>query len=93
MSHIYVTRRTTAKGERRYVVRCRWRGPLVGHIETSELTLADVQEAVAKLSDELEPRTVGRYLSSLGMALDFSGLDRNPVRDPAERAPTREGGV
>lgn len=164
MSHIYVTRRTTATGERRYVVRYRWGGrgfqlvhlgskrterearklrdwgagelaagrdprkelrrlqqaskhrsivtvdawfrrwidariqvgektkkldtnaanrfkPLIGDIETSELTLADVQEAVAKLSEELEPRTVGKYLSSLRMALDFSGLDRNPARD------------
>jgi integrase len=61
--------------------------PLVGDIEATELTLADVQEAVAKLSDELEPRTVGKYLSSLRMALDFAGLDRNPARDRRLRVP------
>jgi len=52
--------------------------PLIGDVETSELRLAEVQEAVSKLSGELEPRTVGTYLSSLRMALDFTGLDRNP---------------
>lgn len=61
--------------------------PLVGHVEASERTLADAQEAVAKLSDELEPRTVGKYLSSLRLALDFAGLDRNPARDRRLRVP------
>ena len=170
MSHVYITRRKTPRGERRYVVRYRWGGrgfpwihlgskrterearvlrdwaagelaagrdprqgmrrlqgvsaqrsaltvdawfrrwigsridveettkkldtnaanrfkPLVGDIEASELTLADVQEAVAKLADELEPRTLGKYLSSLRMALDFAGLDRNPARDRRLRVP------
>jgi integrase len=61
--------------------------PLIGHVDVAELTLADVQEAVAGLAGELEPRTVGKYLSSLRMALDFADLDRNPARDRRLRVP------
>ena len=171
MSHVYVTRRKTARGDRRYVVRYRWGGrgfrlihlgskrterearalrdwaagesaagrdpraeqkrlqeastrqsaatvdawlrrwidsridvedktkkldtnaanrfkPLIGNVLASELTVADVQEAVASLTAELEPRTIGKYLSSLRLALDFAGLDRNPARDRRLRVPT-----
>lgn len=170
MSHVYITRRATARRERRYVVRYRWGGrsfrlvhlgskrterearalrdwaagelaagrdprkelgrlrqasaqrstaavdawfrrwidlridveektkkldtnaadrfkPLIGEIEVSELTVADVQEAVAKLADELEPTTVRKYLSSLRLALDFAGVDPNPARDRRLRVP------
>jgi len=61
--------------------------PLIGEIEVPELTLADVQEAVAKLADELEPTTVRKYLSSLRLALDFAGVDRNVARDRRLRVP------
>lgn len=170
MSHVYITRRATARRERRYVVRYRWGGrsfrlvhlgskrterearvlrdwaagelaagrdprkelrrlqqvsaqrstvtvdawfrrwidsridveektkkldtnaanrfkPLIGDVEVSELALADVQEAVAKLADELEATTVRKYLSSLRLALDFAGLDRSPARDRRLRVP------
>jgi integrase len=170
VSHVYLTRRTTTKGERRYVVRYRWGGrayrlvhlgskrtekearslrdwaagelaagrdprrerrrlqqastlrstvtvdawfrrwidsridveektkkldtnaadrfkPVIGELEVSELTLADVQEAVGKLAAELEPTTVGKYLSSLRLAIDFSGIEPNVARDRRLRAP------
>lgn len=170
MSHAYITRRTTPRRERRYVVRYRWGGrgfrlvhlgskrtereartlrdwaagelaagrdpqkelrrlqqastqrstvtvdawfrrwidsridvgektkkldtnaadrfkALIGHLEASELTLADVQEAVAKLADELEPTTVRKYLSSLRLALDFAGVEPNVARDRRLRVP------
>jgi integrase len=142
VSHVYITRRRTGAGERRYVVRYRWGGRAyrlvhlgskhtekearglrdwaagelaAGRdprkelrrlqqvltqrstvtvdawfrrwIEVSELTLADVQEAVAKLADELEPTTVRKYLSSLRLAIDFSGVEPNPARDRRLRVP------
>jgi integrase len=170
VSHVYITRRRTGAGERRYVVRYRWGGrayrlvhlgskrtekearglrdwaagelaagrdprkelrrlqqastqrstvtvdawfrrwidsridveektkkldtnaadrfkPVIGELEVSELTLADVQEAVAKLADELEPTTVRKYLSSLRLAIDFAGTEPNPARDRRLRVP------
>jgi hypothetical protein len=60
---------------------------LIGELEVSELTLADVQEAVAKLADELEPTTVRKYLSLLRLALDFAGVEPNPARDRRLRVP------
>jgi integrase len=61
--------------------------PLIGHVEVTDLTLADVQQAVARLSGELEPTTVRKYLSSLRLALDFSGVEPNVARDRRLRVP------
>lgn len=61
--------------------------PLIGHIDVLELLLADVQEAIARLAAELEPTTVRKYLSSLRLALDFSGVEPNVARDRRLRVP------
>jgi integrase len=61
--------------------------PLIGELEVSELTLVDVQGAVAKLADELEPTTVRKYLSSLRLAIDFCGVEPNVARDRRLRVP------
>lgn len=170
MSHVYITRRSTTRRERRYVVRYRWGGrsfrlvhlgskhtereartlrdwaageiaagrdprrelrriqqasaqrstvtvdawfrrwidsridvgentkkldknaadrfkPVIGEVEVSELTLADIQEAIARLADELEPTTVRKYLSSLRLALDFASVEPNVARDRRLRVP------
>jgi integrase len=55
--------------------------PLIGNRPIDSLTVADVAELVAKLSETRKRETVRKTLMALAMILDFAGVQPNPARD------------
>ena len=60
---------------------------LLGDRDPSALTLADVQEAVSRLSAEIQPATLHKYVNTLRQVLDFADVEPNVARDRRVRLP------
>jgi integrase len=64
--------------------------PLIGNRPIDSLTVADVAELVAKLSETRKRETVRKTLMALAMILDFAGVQPNPARDKIQVKLPRE---
>jgi len=60
-----------------------------GEHEPSAISVPDVGAFVAELAQELAPATVGLYLETLRLVLDFAGIKENPARSPLVKLPRK----
>lgn len=52
------------------------------------ISIADVQDTVAWMAETLKPSSLGRYMATLRLILDYAGVDPNPARDKRVRLPS-----
>jgi integrase len=60
--------------------------------DPATITVADVQEWVGANAD-LKPASLGRYLATLRLILDFAGVEPNPARDGKVKLPRIETAI
>jgi integrase len=63
----------------------------LANLDPQTVRWQDVQAWIADLKDELAPKTVRHYLSTLRQVLDFCDLEPNPARSPKVKVPALEG--
>ena len=63
--------------------------PLLGGRDPRRLAVADIQEAVLKLSAGLERSTLAKHLNTLQLVLDFTDVEPNVARNRRVRLPER----
>lgn len=76
----------TSKGIHSHLMRL---NPRFGDRDPAGITVADVQEWIGANAD-LKPASLGRYLATLRLILDFAGLEPNPARDGRVKLPRIE---
>ena len=62
--------------------------PLLGSRDPFALTIADIQEAVGVLANEIGATTLHKYANSLQQVLDFAGVEPNVARDRRVKLPS-----
>ena len=62
--------------------------PLLGSRDPFALAIADIQEAVGALANEIGPTTLHKYANSLQQVLDFAGVEPNVARDRRVKLPS-----
>jgi integrase len=60
--------------------------------DPATITVADVQEWVGANAD-LKPASLGRYMATLRLILDFAGVEPNPARDGRVKLPRIEQAI
>ena len=59
----------------------------LGTRDPQTLALADVQDAILRVSETVEPSTLAKYVSTLRQVLDFIGIEPNVARDRRVKLP------
>lgn len=77
---------------RNYKVARKKVGDTFGDRDPESITVADVTGWVSELAEKHKPGTIGLYVLTFRMLLDYVGTEPNPLRDPRVRLPkqTRE---
>ncbi len=81
-----------ANTTKNYRTALRKAGETLGDRDPSSITVDEVASWVAELANKHKAGTVGLYLLTFRLLLDYVGVDPNPARDPRVRKPkqTRE---
>ena len=77
---------------RNYKVARKKVGDTFGDRDPESITVADVTGWVSELAEKHKPGTIGLYVLTFRMLLDYVGTEPNPLRDPRVRAAEADPG-